>query len=204
MMSWPCASTSAACSFAFRPDAASCSIVRSSSAALLQIASAERAERGAASKKHLAAQVAQHAVLAVLQVEQRVDAAKGGIARRCVAPQRRMHRLPMLLEGLAISVRPCASPAKPSSLASARVTMTSRRRSRPCERNSSALARTAAQSAGMVICVGRAVAVVVGRPLICGSSRRSSSWKRGSLRKSSPDGFSPSNGLSQSARSIKC
>jgi len=54
----------------------------------------------------------------------------------------------------AINVSPSARPASPSSLAKARATMTSRRRSRPRERNSSALSSTAAQSTGLDCEVG--------------------------------------------------
>ena len=98
---------------------------------------------------HLAAQfLKQAARLAVLQVDQRIDATQRRFTRRGIAAQRRMHRLPMLPRSTGRSASsPVVSPAKPISLASARVTRTSRRRSRPTGRSASAFSRTMAQSA---------------------------------------------------------
>ncbi|OWK20692.1 hypothetical protein AJ88_26930 [Mesorhizobium amorphae CCBAU 01583] len=66
---------------------------------LFQVASADRPDAARRKKRHLT-QIRQQTVLTVLQVGQGVETAQGGIAWRSARPQRRMHRVPILVDAL--------------------------------------------------------------------------------------------------------
>ena len=94
------------------------------------------------------AQVAEDAVVVVLELQQRVDAAERGVAGIGRRAQLRVEGVPVRLDRPRDQGEPSASPAGPCSFRSARATMTSRRRSRPWARSASAHSMTRAQSTG--------------------------------------------------------
>ncbi len=127
-------------------------MTRSSSAALFQVASADRPD--AARRKKTSSGAGPPASRPGCSADRpsalrrRKAASRGealGRSAGCIVSQ-------CWSTLCATRLRPCVSPASPSSLASARATMTSRRRSRPWLRSSSALSSTAGQSTGMVDC----------------------------------------------------